>query len=248
MARSQLRHIQIRNTTIPVKVFKERRRSIRISVGVEHLILRIPNYILSPSIDSSLKWAKDWFEKRIVKNPQLLNRFKDSSLLDGQRLKLFGRDYQLQIVEHLKDQTLCKISHDQIRVLRGKNHAKDNHAERNLIHRSLAKFFKAEMVAMVHHLNRLYFNEDLGRISLKYNRSNWGSCSTKKNINLSTRLLFAPISVMEYVIIHELAHLKEMNHSKRFWSIVETIDPKYREKEKWLKINAHKDALYFIAD
>ena len=75
---------------------------------------------------------------------------------------------------------------------------------------------------------------------MKYNKTNWGSRSTKNNINISTRLLFAPKDVQEYVFIHELAHFFEMNHSKRFWDIVGKIMPDYKEKERWLKINNAK--------
>jgi predicted metal-dependent hydrolase len=66
----------------------------------------------------------------------------------------------------------------------------------------------------------MYFQKPIKSVNLKYNLSNWGSCSTKGNINLSTRLLFAPDDVIDYVIIHELAHLLEMNHSPHFWAIV----------------------------
>ena len=81
-------------------------------------------------------------------------------------------------------------------------------------------------------LNDRYFGFLFQQLRLKYNSSNWGSCSTKKNINLSTRLLFAPLEVQDYVMIHELAHLKEPNHSNRFWALVSHVDPDYRAKEK----------------
>ena len=68
-----------------------------------------------------------------------------------------------------------------------------------------------------------------------FNSSNWGSCSSNKIINLSTRLLFAPPEVIDYVIIHELAHLVEANHSKRFWDLVASKMPNYKEQEQWLK-------------
>jgi predicted metal-dependent hydrolase len=59
-------------------------------------------------------------------------------------------------------------------------------------------------------------------------------------VNLSTRLLFAPRFVQDYVILHELAHLIEMNHSDRFWALVERYMPNYPEAEKWLKVNRAK--------
>jgi hypothetical protein len=89
-------------------------------------------------------------------------------------------------------------------------------------------------------MNANTFQQPIRSINLKYNHSNWGSCSHAGNVNLSTRLLFAPRSVQDYVILHELAHLVEMNHSDRFWALVERFMPDYREAEKWLKVNRAK--------
>jgi predicted metal-dependent hydrolase len=63
----------------------------------------------------------------------------------------------------------------------------------------------------------------------------WGSCSAKKNINYSWRLVMAHDEIIDYVVVHEVAHLIEMNHSKRFWSVVENILPNYRERKAGLK-------------
>jgi predicted metal-dependent hydrolase len=81
------------------------------------------------------------------------------------------------------------------------------------------------------------FRQHVKSVNLKYNHTNWGSCSSHSNVNLSTRLLFAPVEVQDYVILHELAHLVELNHSDRFWSLVAMHMPDYEEKEKWLKVN-----------
>jgi hypothetical protein len=74
-------------------------------------------------------------------------------------------------------------------------------------------------------------------VAVKINnaKSRWGSCSAKKSINYSWRLILADDDVVDYVVVHELAHMKEMNHSKRFWTIVESILPDYRERRKRLK-------------
>ncbi|WP_027399201.1 M48 family metallopeptidase [Anaerovorax odorimutans] len=80
------------------------------------------------------------------------------------------------------------------------------------------------------------------RMGVNYNRirvnkakSRWGSCSEKGNINFTYRLIFAPKEVIDYIVVHELAHLKEMNHSKRFWHVVNEIMPDYKERCKVLK-------------
>ena len=76
-----------------------------------------------------------------------------------------------------------------------------------------------------------------GRITIRDQRTRWGSCSIKGNLNYNWRLILAPYEVLDYVVVHELAHLKEMNHSERFWRIVEEAMTDYQRRRSWLKIN-----------
>ncbi|MFI3213589.1 MAG: M48 family metallopeptidase [Eubacteriales bacterium] len=73
------------------------------------------------------------------------------------------------------------------------------------------------------------------RFVLKDQKTCWGSCSSKNNLNFNWRLLLMPPEIMDYVIVHELSHLVEMNHSQAFWRVVEQQIPDYKEKRKWLK-------------
>ena len=76
-----------------------------------------------------------------------------------------------------------------------------------------------------------------GRITIRAQRTRWGSCSVQGNLNFNCLLMLAPDDVMEYVVVHELCHRKEMNHSARFWAEVERVIPSYRESRRWLKEN-----------
>ena len=74
-----------------------------------------------------------------------------------------------------------------------------------------------------------------GRIAIKDTRSRWGSCSSHGNLNFSWRLIMAPEAVLDYVVAHEVAHLREPNHSPRFWALVEQLCPAYRARRAWLR-------------
>ena len=76
-----------------------------------------------------------------------------------------------------------------------------------------------------------------GRISIREQKTRWGSCSSKGNLNFNWRLILAPEEVLDYVVVHELAHRREMNHSKAFYAIVESVLPDYRKARKWLRDN-----------
>jgi predicted metal-dependent hydrolase len=104
-------------------------------------------------------------------------------------------------------------------------------------------------VAIEHHLRRLAVPEitaralelaashglTVRRVTVRSQRSRWGSCSRRGTISLNCRLIQAPVYVRDYIILHELAHLREHNHSKQFWAVVAEFCPDYQKAESWLK-------------
>jgi len=91
-----------------------------------------------------------------------------------------------------------------------------------------------------------YFNQHYGftyhRISIRNQRSRWGSCSKEGNLNFNYRIIFLPPALADYLIIHELCHLKEFNHSRAFWALVAQTIPHYQTVRRELKKNG---ASYF---
>ena len=78
---------------------------------------------------------------------------------------------------------------------------------------------------------------DYGKITIKDTKSRWGSCSYQGNLNFCWRLILAPEEVLDYIVVHELCHRLEMNHSARFWAEVKRVLPEYEKSKEWLKEN-----------
>ena len=83
------------------------------------------------------------------------------------------------------------------------------------------------------------------KVVIRAQKTKWGSCSSKKNLNFNCLLMLTPIEVIDSVIVHELAHIKEMNHSKNFYTLVESVYPEYKKYDKWLKKNEFR-LLYYL--
>lgn len=82
-----------------------------------------------------------------------------------------------------------------------------------------------------------FMNVSYGRVTVRCQKTRWGSCSQKGNLNFNCLLMLAPPEVLDYVVVHELCHRKEMNHSASFWAEVEKVLPDYKIRRRWLKEN-----------
>lgn len=102
--------------------------------------------------------------------------------------------------------------------------------------REFARLARLDLTHRVEHFAPIV-GVDYGRIAIRSQRTRWGSCSSKGNLNFNCLLILCPEEVRNYVVVHELCHRLEMNHSPRFWKKVERVIPHYRECRKWLKYN-----------
>ena len=237
--RKIIKEISYDNIYVPLHIYTEMRMDVRISILKDKVNLRLPIFFSGKQKNKNIMWAINWVRKRFQENPELEKRFEIKTYKSQDILTINGKSFQLIITEENRNNFSGKIQNDTIYIYTPENI--DNHHKEKVIKtlqsRLIAQYFLPEITSRIQELNQKYFKFNINTIRLKYNKSNWGSRSAKNNINISTRLLFAPKDVQDYVFIHELVHFIEMNHSPAYWKIVEKIIPDYKEKEKWLKQN-----------
>ena len=230
----------IDGVSIPVKIYEEPRKNVRASMTKNGAILRMPLGLTKSSKQNFHEWFRNWLKTQL-QSEQSKKQLLGKSYQHGDRIKVYNKLYHLHI------QYLDRKTHS-AKLVNNTIYIKLNQADvpadiqksiRQLLSRIVAQDCLPEFEKRVDYWNDAYFQETINTIRFKNNQSNWGSCSSKRNLNFSTRLLFATPEVIDYVIVHELAHLKEMNHSSRFWKIVSDILPDYKVQEKWLKEKGH---------
>ncbi|MBU2214615.1 MAG: M48 family metallopeptidase [Patescibacteria group bacterium] len=239
-----------------VTVWIEKKNRITASFSKKGINIKMPYFLNNEKRLKELIKIKNLIEKKILKNPKKFEPKIQKEYKDGDVLKIGNIEYFLKLEFKNKQSSSVSIVDQIINLSISNNLSKENQNKHiaTLLSKSIANQRLPELQNKIKELNQKHFNQkinqttlskilncfkkrEINKISFKHNKSNWGSCSSAGNINISTRLLFAPSEVLEYVCIHELAHLIEMNHSKNFWAIVKKIMPDYKEKIKWLKKN-----------
>jgi len=234
-------NLTIDDLQVPLRIVKETRSSVRVSIGKKYVILRLPNYYFGDQVRIQIEWAREWLRKQIAKDDTLRAKFLGKDFLTGDHYRINGKNYYIKISSEKRKTNSGKLKHGlvDIKLSDGLSDFQKANVVQKLMSRVVGQDNLKYVTDRIHELNKLYFQQDIKSVRLKNNSSNWGSCSSSGNLNISTRTLFAPSDVQDYVFVHELAHLIELNHSSRYWTLVRDVMPDYESKEKWLKENNH---------
>jgi predicted metal-dependent hydrolase len=234
--------VNIDGQKIPFKIIEERRSGARVSLASDHVILRVPKvFLFGSQVQKHLDWAVKWIRDLKMAKPHILDKYTKVKVYhDGDTFVIGSHSFRLEIIKtNTATGSIKYLSENLLRL--SIPHSEDYDQQKlikKLLIKFFQKFFQRKIAERVKYFNDLYFQKPINSIKLKYNKSNWGSCSSGSNLNFSVRLFFAPDDVIDYVVIHELSHLIEMNHSDRFWKIVEKIMPNYQNAEKILKLKS----------
>ncbi len=211
------------------EVIRTKRKTVAISVEQTlKLKIKAPKHISDTEILNIIEKHKKWILKRI----EILKQSKNiqKSFNEGEKYLLLGRNYELKIAD-----TDFPVGIKGDFLIVNSKYSKNVKETVLFFYKLYAKEFFSKKVNEITALTGHKFKT----LKISNAKTRWGSCSSFGNINLSWRLIMAPESIIDYVIIHELSHLKEMNHSSRFWKEVEKYIPDHKKRRLWLKQNGH---------
>jgi predicted metal-dependent hydrolase len=194
----------------------------RIRVSEDGTIrLIIPNDFSDDDIDALIKKKQRWIDKN-------LKFFDKMSMIELQRnqILLYGNRYSYFYDTEYKTKVTVDHEHKTIR-------AKRNLLEKSIQEKWLKYIARKQLTKRTNELSEK-FGFKYNRIFIRNQRKKWGNCSKEKNISYNWRLIKAPLFVIDYLIVHELVHTLVMNHSYKFWILMKSYYPDYREAINWL--------------
>jgi len=213
---------------------KRRRRTLVLCVERSGKVLvRAPVRATQDAIHAFVREKRRWLEKKLSQVRQEQIQHKPKAFLPGEKFLYLGELYPLRI-------TNSTDGHPPLHMREGEFHLTESVREK--AKDLFVEWYRKEAGTIIRQRVGLY--RDTLQVCLTAERITsarfqWGGCSAKNTLTFSWRIVMAPLHVIDYVVIHELAHIREKNHSPKFWKIVEAALPNYRDHRDWLKQQGH---------
>ncbi|MCK4532445.1 M48 family metallopeptidase [bacterium] len=213
------------------KIIRSKRRTLALEIEPDaSLIVRAPQRISLDYIEQIVQKKRLWIQSKQQLTREKYVKIQSKEFVNGEGFLYLGHTYSLSIVNNnvpfLFDNEFLLSRHY---LPKGRKLFMDWYKK--------AAYQKiGDRLDRYSSLSGLKYN----KFGITIAQKRWGSCNYKNNLSFSWRLIMAPLRVIDYVVVHELVHTVEKNHSKRFWSRVKLLDPNYQNNKKWIKENEHR--------
>ena len=210
---------------IAYQVVRSNRKSVALVIDNEaNLIVRAPALMPDTVIDEFVRRKKRWINEKQQQVAVFGEKHPPVVVETGESIMYLGSNYA--IIKNDVDEV--DISGNELIV------------PENYDIEALTAWLKGQAMQIISERVTLYANVmgvTPGTVKLSEAKARWGSCSTKNNLIFAWRLVMCPLSVIDYVVVHELSHITYKNHSPAFWARVKTVLPTYEDGQEWLKLN-----------
>lgn len=233
-------YLQIGNTKVEYELVNtDRRKTIELVIDFNKgFTVKAPKVMKKEDVIKQLHRKDKWIINNIDRMTEILKYESIKEFVSGEKFLLRGRRYALKITKSKKQGPFLEFNKSQFKAVVP---SQFNESQYHSILRPLfIKFYKNRAEKLINervkkYLN--YFNVEPKTIIVTELKDKWGSCSKKNQIRYNWRIILANTSIIDYVIVHELCHMVQKNHSDLFWNEVKKILPEYEQRKGWLRTN-----------
>ena len=212
---------------------KDKRKTASVSVAPDNSVSIIaPQELSEDEIAKIVKRKHQWILNKKALNNEVRKPGKPKEYVSGEAFSYLGRNYRLKVIRGNSESIQCRNGRFCVEV--------SKNADSALIRNLLIDWYKTHALAKFKQRARRYADLlDVTPKSLKTGdfKRQWGSCYQDQTVILNWRVIMAPISIVDYVVAHELCHLIHHDHSREFWNLLQKIMPDYQQRKDYLRIN-----------
>lgn len=224
---------------IPFELCRKKQKSYRITIKVKpncQVIVSVPIIATHHEIIAAVNKRASWIHSKLqeFKTQQLY--IAPRQYVSGESHYYLGKQYLLKVIDDAAIKPQVKLVHDQLQVIASRTTA---HRQQLLSAWYKQKAFDVFNCRLIQFLDLVSWVKEQPKIHVKAMRSRWGSCSVSRKITLNSHLIKAPMVCIDYVILHELCHLAEHNHSAKFYRLLTQVNPNWKQTKHYLDRTAN---------
>jgi predicted metal-dependent hydrolase len=212
---------------------KKRRKTISLHIKEDgKIVIYTPYHTPKWEIEKFIREKRLWIVEKISEKEKRIKEV-EKTFLPGEKFLYLGEWYPLEMQEFGSKEPPLKLSFGEFIIDKG-----HIYEARDLFIHWYKREAKEKIFGRINYYSHRLHLFPRG-IRITNAKSRWGSCSRDNRLSFSWRIIMASLTIIDYILIHELAHIREKNHSKRFWTYLGSILPDYKKNRLWLKENGH---------
>jgi predicted metal-dependent hydrolase len=226
--------------TVDFSVTYRERKTIEISVEPPDIVTVVapidtPDDIIIQKVKSKASWiVQQIYDFKDTKYIHIKKEF-----VNGESFMYLGRNYSLQI-------NIDGNKESEVKLYQGKFYITIKENNEALIEKAMMKWYKEKALEKITQRVKYYqsyFNKKPTNIKVKEQHKRWGSCTAKNELLFNWKCIMAPSPILDYIVVHEMCHMYEKNHSQKFWDMIFSVLPDYERRKEWLKNNGVRMSL-----
>lgn len=239
-------YINYGHTKMYYSLYKQNRKDIRVVIDlINGIVAFVPEKMSEDKIYQALSNKAQWIYTKVQELNEVNSNVSPKEFVSGEKLMYLGRQYRLKVYREVVDKASFAFKQGRFVATVPSNWAQEKVQYRLEAH--LIEWYRKHGLKKIQE-RATYYENILGvqaqSIQMKTQHKRWGTCTPEGNIYINWRIAMAPIKIIDYIVVHELAHLRIPEHNAAFWKLVRSILPDYEVSKEWLRV--HGMELYCV--